>query len=172
MNSNKIHLKDSRITTVSSMTPRRNVTMEHTKPRLSEIHTMLDHTIRSKAIRDKLVTWQNSQERRYRQPNENRLSLKQWTGNRGMGTDSVCRTALSNNIWTLSSFKNFLHRTYSSLRNSVFEVDMPCTWSLVRDCPCHRNLNNVKLFVSEVKFVLYMPRSHVFKPSHFPSKQF
>jgi hypothetical protein len=53
--------------------------------------------------------------------------------------NSVCRTALPNNFWTLSSFKNFLHRTYSSLRNSVFEVDMPCTWSLVRDCPCHRN---------------------------------
>ena len=52
--------------------------------------------------------------------------------------NSVCRTALPNNFWTLSSFKNFLHRTYSLLRNSVFEVDMPCTWSLVRDCPCHR----------------------------------
>ncbi len=48
--------------------------------------------------------------------------------------NSVCRTALPNNFWTLSSFKNILHRTYLSLRNSVFEVDMPCTWSLVRDC--------------------------------------
>ena len=53
--------------------------------------------------------------------------------------NTVCRNALPNSFRSISSFKNFLRRTYSSLRNLVFDVDMPCTWSLVRDCPCHRN---------------------------------
>jgi hypothetical protein len=51
----------------------------------------------------------------------------------------VCRTASPNSFVTLFTFKNFLRRTYSFLCNSVFDIDMPCTWSLVRDCPCHRN---------------------------------
>ena len=53
--------------------------------------------------------------------------------------NTVCRNASANSFMSISSFKNFLRQTYSSLRNSVFDVDMKCTWSLVRDCPCHRN---------------------------------
>ena len=53
--------------------------------------------------------------------------------------NSVCKTASPNSFLTLFSFKNFLRRTYLSLLNSTFDVDMPCSWSLVRDCPCHRN---------------------------------
>ena len=48
---------------------------------------------------------------------------------------TVCRTASPNSFVTLFTFKNFLRQTYSFLCNSVFDVDMPCTWSLVRDCP-------------------------------------
>jgi hypothetical protein len=33
----------------------------------------------------------------------------------------------------------FIRLIRFSVRNSVFDVDMPCTWSLVRDSPCHRN---------------------------------
>jgi hypothetical protein len=29
--------------------------------------------------------------------------------------------------------------TYTALVNSTFNVDMACTWSLTRDCPCHRS---------------------------------
>jgi hypothetical protein len=49
--------------------------------------------------------------------------------------NAVCRTASPNSFVTLFTFKNFLCQTYSFLCNSVFDVDMPCTWSLVRDCP-------------------------------------
>ena len=53
--------------------------------------------------------------------------------------NSVCKTASPNSLVTLSSFINVLRQTYPYLRDSVFDVDMPCTWTLVRDCPCHRN---------------------------------
>ena len=47
--------------------------------------------------------------------------------------NSVYKTAPPSSFATLSIFKNFLRQTYSYLRNSVFDLDMPCTWSLVRD---------------------------------------
>ena len=53
--------------------------------------------------------------------------------------NSVCKTVSPNSFVTVSSFKNFFPQTYSYLRDSVFDVDMPCTWSRVRDCLCHRN---------------------------------
>jgi hypothetical protein len=40
---------------------------------------------------------------------------------------------------SLSIFKRFLHTTYSNLVKDTFNVDMPCTWSLTRDCSCHRS---------------------------------
>ena len=36
------------------------------------------------------------------------------------------------------SFKNLLERRYLELLHSVYDVELSCTWSLVRDCPCHR----------------------------------
>jgi hypothetical protein len=35
--------------------------------------------------------------------------------------------------------KRFLKVTYANLVTATFDVDMPCTWTLVRDCPCHRS---------------------------------
>ncbi|CAB4031032.1 Hypothetical predicted protein [Paramuricea clavata] len=38
-----------------------------------------------------------------------------------------------------SSFKCYLKQKYSNLVNSIYDVDVSCTWSLTRDCPCHRS---------------------------------
>ena len=38
-----------------------------------------------------------------------------------------------------SSFKCYLKHKYSILINSIYDVDVSCTWSLTRDCPCHRS---------------------------------
>ena len=44
--------------------------------------------------------------------------------------DSFCRP---------SSFICYLKRKYSSLTDSNHDVDKSCTWSSIRDCPCHRS---------------------------------
>ncbi|CAB4006426.1 Hypothetical predicted protein, partial [Paramuricea clavata] len=39
-----------------------------------------------------------------------------------------------------SSFKCYLKQKYSNLvMNSIYDADVSCTWSLTRDCPCHRS---------------------------------
>ena len=37
-----------------------------------------------------------------------------------------------------SSFKCLVKRRYSSIVVSIYDVDLSCTWSLFRDCSCHR----------------------------------
>jgi hypothetical protein len=49
----------------------------------------------------------------------------------------VCKIASTDKFASLSIFKRFLHATYSNLVTDTFNVDMPCTWSLTRDCSCH-----------------------------------
>ena len=51
--------------------------------------------------------------------------------------NSVCTILPPNSFSILSSFKRHLKETYRDLCVTRFDVDMPCTWSLVRDCPCH-----------------------------------
>ena len=46
------------------------------------------------------------------------------------------------NISTFSSADNFqiiLKDNYFNLLNSIFDTDLICTWSSVRDCPCHKS---------------------------------
>ena len=46
------------------------------------------------------------------------------------------------NISTFSSpdnFQIFLKDKYFNLLNSIFDTDLICTWSSVRDCPCHKS---------------------------------
>ena len=38
-----------------------------------------------------------------------------------------------------SSFKCYLKRKYLDMIDSNYDVDKSCTWSLIRDCPCHRS---------------------------------
>ena len=51
----------------------------------------------------------------------------------------VCKTLPSTTFASLSIFKRSLKATYANLVTAAFDVDMPCTWTLVRDCPCHRS---------------------------------
>jgi len=32
-----------------------------------------------------------------------------------------------------------LHATYFTLLDTTYDIDMPCTWFLFRNCPCHRS---------------------------------
>ena len=38
---------------------------------------------------------------------------------------------------TLGSFKTFLYKTYKELLTTIFDPDLPCTYSLYRTCSCH-----------------------------------
>ena len=51
----------------------------------------------------------------------------------------VCKIAPSTTFASLSSFKRSLKAAYGNLVMTTFDVDLPCTWTLVRDCPCHRS---------------------------------
>ena len=51
----------------------------------------------------------------------------------------ICKVQHPSPFCTLSTFKRNLRNTYKNLLGTVFDIEMPCTWSLVRDCPCHRS---------------------------------
>lgn len=53
--------------------------------------------------------------------------------------NSVCKVAPPKLFSSVAVFKSFLFRHYSELLLSVFNVNMSCTWSTSRDCPCHRD---------------------------------
>ena len=50
----------------------------------------------------------------------------------------TCKILPPTTFATLSSFKRNIRSTYKHLLGTMFDIEMPCTWSLVRDCPCHR----------------------------------
>ena len=50
----------------------------------------------------------------------------------------VCRDISLDTVSSPSSFKRLLKQRYSSIVHSVYDVEMACTWSLFRDCSCHR----------------------------------
>ena len=52
--------------------------------------------------------------------------------------NSVCQDVNPGTFSRPISFKNFLKRRYLDLLHTVYDVELSCTWSLVRDCPCHR----------------------------------
>ena len=51
----------------------------------------------------------------------------------------ICNLAPYDKFSSLSSFKKFLRATYFTLLNSTYNIDIPCTWFLSRNCPCHRS---------------------------------
>ena len=51
----------------------------------------------------------------------------------------VCKILPSTTFASLSAFKRSLKATYGNLVMTTFNVDLLCTWTLVRDCPCHRS---------------------------------
>jgi hypothetical protein len=52
--------------------------------------------------------------------------------------NSICKTATPSVFSSLSQFKSYLRIIYFSLLDDIFDVDSNCTWSLVRQCPCHK----------------------------------
>jgi hypothetical protein len=46
-------------------------------------------------------------------------------------------TRYTHSYWTDSRL-SLLVQPYFELLHSVYDVELSCTWSLVRDCPCHR----------------------------------
>ena len=52
--------------------------------------------------------------------------------------NTVCQEVSPDIFQNPNSFKHYLKRRYSTLISNVYDVDMACTWSLTRDCPCHR----------------------------------
>ena len=51
----------------------------------------------------------------------------------------ICKVQHPSTFCSLSTFKRNMRNTYKNLLGTVFDIEMPCTWSLVRDCPCHRS---------------------------------
>ena len=54
--------------------------------------------------------------------------------------NTVCQEVSPDIFRNPNSFKHYLKRRYyySTLISNVYDVDMACTWSITRDCPCHR----------------------------------
>ena len=50
----------------------------------------------------------------------------------------ICEDVHPDTFSSPISFKNYLKRKYTELVKSVYDVELSCMWSLVRDCPCHR----------------------------------
>lgn len=50
----------------------------------------------------------------------------------------ICNFASHDNFSSLSIFKKFLRATYSTLLDTTYNIGMPCSWFLSRNCPCLR----------------------------------
>ena len=70
----------------------------------------------------KTTTYQNSYFNRF---------VKLW--------NSVCKVAPPNTFSSVKTFKYYLFNNYSMLVSTVFDVNLLCTWSMSRTCPCHRS---------------------------------
>ena len=57
--------------------------------------------------------------------------------------NTICNLAPQDKFSSPSLFKYFLHATYFTLLDTTYDIDMPCTWFLFRNCPCHRSLFSV-----------------------------
>jgi len=51
----------------------------------------------------------------------------------------ICNLAPHDKFSSLSLFKKFLRATYFTLLDTTYNIDMPCTWFLSRNCPCDRS---------------------------------
>ena len=53
--------------------------------------------------------------------------------------NTICRLATSDKCSSLYISKNYLRATYFSLLDATFDINMPRTWILSPNCPCHRS---------------------------------
>ena len=54
--------------------------------------------------------------------------------------NSIVINLNSRNLSSLSLFKAFAKDMFNLELNRTFDVDMTCTWSIVRDCSCYRSI--------------------------------
>ena len=50
----------------------------------------------------------------------------------------ACKDVCLNTVSSPNTFKCLVKRRYSSIVDSIYDVNLSCTWSLFRDCSCHR----------------------------------
>ena len=53
--------------------------------------------------------------------------------------NSICKVATCSSFTSVTTFKTFLINHYNELLLNVFDANLTCTWSVVRDCACHRS---------------------------------
>ena len=51
----------------------------------------------------------------------------------------ICKSVPESSFSSIGVFKNFLKQTLTSLLRTTFDLECPCTWSLVRSCACYRS---------------------------------
>ena len=49
----------------------------------------------------------------------------------------ICNLAPHDMFSSLSTFKTFLRSTYFTILDTTYNIDMPYTWFLSHNCPCH-----------------------------------
>ena len=70
--------------------------------------------------------------------------------------NTICNLASPDKFSSLVIFKNFLRTTYFTLLDTTFDIDVPCTWFLSRDCP-----SSLDLFGSHTRFILGASRERI-----------
>ena len=53
--------------------------------------------------------------------------------------NNVCKLVDPATFVSPASFSHFLKQNYSCLLLDVYDCALFCTWSMTRDCPCHRS---------------------------------
>ena len=51
--------------------------------------------------------------------------------------NTTCKILPPSSFSSLSTFKCSIKLMYHNLNTQIFDVDQPCTWTLVRGCSCH-----------------------------------
>jgi hypothetical protein len=51
----------------------------------------------------------------------------------------ICKVVTCSSFTSVTTFKTFLVNHYNELLLNVFDAKLTCTWSVVRDCACHRS---------------------------------
>ena len=49
----------------------------------------------------------------------------------------ICKFSPPTSFSTTASFRNFVTEHMFHLLHNHFDISYPCTWSIVRSCPCH-----------------------------------
>ena len=96
---------------------------------VSNFVNFVDHGRTRRALRSKYLETPLCKTCTYSSSYFNRV-VKLW--------NSVCVSIDPSSFTSPSSFKLYLKMRYKNILETVFDPDMTCTWSLKRDCGCHK----------------------------------